>query len=302
MNPLIIYHDNCADGFGAAFSAWLKFGDDAEYVPMQYGTVKNTDPEIAWNELSEAIPNGVEGRDVYILDFSLPKPVMEKLIEVSTRFVWLDHHKTAFESWFAEMPLHWEQTDTKWITLDNNKSGAVLAWEYFRTSQVPKLIKHIDDRDRWKFEFFGTKELNAVLWSLRPWTFKQWNNLLVLNIQILISEGRGILRAHEQNVKSVVESNSMVCTIVINDEAYVGRMANCLPHLVSDVGHELANQSSTYGLGWHMNKEGRFFCSFRSNGEYDVSAIAKYFGGGGHHNAAGCEVTLEQLMSWPVLG
>ena len=28
MKPLVIYHANCADGFGAAFAAWLKFGDD----------------------------------------------------------------------------------------------------------------------------------------------------------------------------------------------------------------------------------------------------------------------------------
>jgi hypothetical protein len=28
MKPLILYHANCTDGFGAAFSAWCKFGDD----------------------------------------------------------------------------------------------------------------------------------------------------------------------------------------------------------------------------------------------------------------------------------
>ena len=35
--PLIIYHDNCADGFGAAWAAYKKFGaDGAEYLPMNY--------------------------------------------------------------------------------------------------------------------------------------------------------------------------------------------------------------------------------------------------------------------------
>ena len=29
MKPLVIYHKNCADGFGAAFAAWLKLGDEA---------------------------------------------------------------------------------------------------------------------------------------------------------------------------------------------------------------------------------------------------------------------------------
>ena len=26
MKPLIIYHAHCADGFGAAYAAWCKFG------------------------------------------------------------------------------------------------------------------------------------------------------------------------------------------------------------------------------------------------------------------------------------
>lgn len=30
MKPLVVYHANCADGFGAAFAAWLKLGDEVE--------------------------------------------------------------------------------------------------------------------------------------------------------------------------------------------------------------------------------------------------------------------------------
>jgi phosphoesterase RecJ-like protein len=35
-------------------------------------------------------------------------------------------------------------------------------------------------------------------------------------------------------------------------------------------------------------KPGRTRCSLRSRGEYDVAAVARVFGGGGHKNAAGC--------------
>jgi phosphoesterase RecJ-like protein len=38
-------------------------------------------------------------------------------------------------------------------------------------------------------------------------------------------------------------------------------------------------------------EEGVFRVSFRSKGRVDVSAVAARFGGGGHHNAAGCTVT-----------
>jgi phosphoesterase RecJ-like protein len=35
-------------------------------------------------------------------------------------------------------------------------------------------------------------------------------------------------------------------------------------------------------------KRGKVRCSIRSRGEYDVAAVARKFGGGGHRNAAGC--------------
>ena len=38
----------------------------------------------------------------------------------------------------------------------------------------------------------------------------------------------------------------------------------------------------------HETADGTCRCSFRSKGNYDVSAIAGTLGGGGHHNASGC--------------
>ena len=37
MKTLVLYHANCPDGFGAALAAWKHFGNEAEYVPVQYG-------------------------------------------------------------------------------------------------------------------------------------------------------------------------------------------------------------------------------------------------------------------------
>jgi phosphoesterase RecJ-like protein len=37
-------------------------------------------------------------------------------------------------------------------------------------------------------------------------------------------------------------------------------------------------------------KPGKVRCSLRSRGEYDVAAVARTFGGGGHKNAAGCTI------------
>ena len=88
MKPLVIYHDQCADGFGAAFSCWLKLGDEAEYVPCQYGQIKTDHDFIdtfGW----------LDGRDCYILDFSFPKEVMDQIFRRAKRVVWLDHHASS---------------------------------------------------------------------------------------------------------------------------------------------------------------------------------------------------------------
>ena len=83
MKPLVIYHANCADGFGAAFAAWLKLGDEAEYVPMQYG------------EQANKFDLDVSHRDVYVLDFSFPKLTMDRLFATAKFVVWLDHHASS---------------------------------------------------------------------------------------------------------------------------------------------------------------------------------------------------------------
>ena len=323
MKPLVIYHASCADGFGAAFAAWLKFGDDAEYVPMQYLDSKLNAVE-AWEALSAAIPSKANtGREVYILDFSLPKPVMDKLFAVSERVVWLDHHKTAFEMWCedGERSLCEQSNGRDEVILDNNKSGAMLAWEFFHPGpEVPLFIRHIDDYDRWQFKIDGTKAFNKAIWSHAPWSFKQWVEWFYdceagfthKYWADFYTEGEAILRAHEQNVQSVVKGSARECWIKAPEpidlpgsfldevtQGWQGLAANCPPHLTSDVGHELANQSGTFGLCWTLSQTDLVAkCSLRSNGDYDVSAIAKAFGGGGHRNAAGFEAPIATLLGW----
>jgi oligoribonuclease NrnB/cAMP/cGMP phosphodiesterase (DHH superfamily) len=185
------------------------------------------------------------------------------------------------------------------VILDNNKSGAMLAWEFFHpTVDAPELIRHIEDYDLWRFKISGTKEFNKALWAMAPWSFKQWDESVCS--EKLILEGAAILRAHDANVQSVVKGATRKCSIQQPDSTMrVGLAANCSPFLTSDVGHELANLSGTYGLCWHINKDGKCICSLRSNGDYDVSAIARTIGGGGgHKNAAGFETTIEVLLSW----
>ena len=75
-----LYHNNCPDGFGSALAAYLKFGDNSEYIGVKH----QQDP-----------PEMEPESEVYILDFSYPRQVMELLLERHTQVIALDHHKTA---------------------------------------------------------------------------------------------------------------------------------------------------------------------------------------------------------------
>ena len=318
MKPLVIYHANCTDGFGAAFAAWLKFGDEAEYVPMNYLS-NSLSPIEAWEQLSQAIPSKMNtDRDVYILDFSLPKPVMDKLLEVSRKIVWLDHHKSAFEMWCGKSPdifftIHKEQDESKTIILDDCRSGAMLAWRFFHPdTEVPMLIQHIDDRDRWQFKLEGSKELHAALASYQPWTFEMWRGIFLCGLfeketwrvpEEFYMEGAAILRTHNQHIQAVLkQARPSGIKVLLSEDGFApvlnGLAANAPAFLASDLGHELANKSGTFGLVWSMAGDGQIHCSLRSNGEYDVSAIAKAFGGGGHRNAAGFSTGIDTLLEW----
>lgn len=299
--PLVIYHDNCADGFGAAFAAWLKFGDAAEYLPMNYGTDISKDEHVFQ----------FEGRDLYILDFSFSKDIMDLLFSYASRVVWLDHHKTAFETWCGKYEkgmfyMAVEEDDPRIkIYLDDNKSGALLAWEYFHPGEeIPNLIRHIDDRDRWQFKLAGTKEVAAALFSYRPWSFEQWEAefydedkwIAGAMLGDLMIEGSAILRAQDAAIRGMM-TRARSCTIRLGTVLLEGLACNSQVH-ISELGNELATKSGTYGLVWFLDTDNSVKLSFRSNGDYDVSNIAKVFGGGGHRNAAGATVTLVTLLKW----
>lgn len=316
MKPLVIYHADCTDGFGAAFAAWLKFGNEAEYLPVNYKDV-NSLPKY-YSKLFR-----VRDKEVYILDFNFPRDVTDIIFKDAKRVVWLDHHKSAFEMWtglYVKNGIHIEHdydpdSVRPWVTLDDNKSGALLAWEFFHPgTEVPMLIRHIDDRDRWQFKLEGSKEIHATLASMKPWSFEQWKREFLpigmskVNLPFkytsLHQEGAAILRAQDAHIQQMLKQMRR-CEITLmnhgihfqHPDVFQGLALNTPMHM-SEVGHELANRSGTYGLVWYMDEDNRVKCSLRSNGDYDVSAIAKAFGGGGHKNAAGFEVDIQTLLSW----
>ena len=291
--PLIIYHDTCADGFGAAWAAYKKFGaDGAEYLPMGYN-----DPRVKLEQIKFAdpvldFPVPIAGRDVYILDFSFSPEIIDAMLAEANSVTWIDHHKTAFEAFNfnATEPVHLYDPELNLeIVLDPNKSGCVLAWEHFHpNTEVPALLKYIEDRDLWRWQYTSTRDLATGLRS-KPFTF-DWFDFAEENLTKVMDKGTAMNELFDQQLADITKKH-----IVVMINGHLGRAVNCTPQFSSEAGTILAKQSGTFGMTWCVNDKGEVNVSLRSIGDYDVSALAKQFGGGGHRNAAGFKVPFDKL-------
>ncbi|RMH09063.1 MAG: phosphoesterase [Nitrospirae bacterium] len=252
---VVLYHADCADGFGAAWAIWKRF-PTAQYVPVKHGF----DP-----------PPGLEGRHIVLVDFSYPRETVERLAAAAASLQILDHHVTA-QATLADLP---------YAHFDMKKSGAVLAWEWAHREPPPWLLRYIQDKDLWEWRLPQSRAINAALASY-PFDFGVWDQL---EQHVLEVEGLAILRYEQALLPKIIEEAVLVsfegCTVP----------AVYSPILNSHIGERLCD-SYPFCIIWHQ-REGRRYFSLRSKpGTVDVSAIAARYGGGGHVNAAGFSLPL----------
>ncbi len=305
MRPLVLYHNACCDGYGAAFACWQRYkGDGADYIPMDYMRKDATPQDLL------AIVGAVAGRTVYIVDFSLPKHLMQYIFTCAENTVWIDHHKAAFEMWLGYYNKGMRYTkrskdERVEIILDDNRSGAWLTWCYFNPSKTltipPTLFMLIDDRDRWQFKMKGSVEAHAALMALRPWTFYKWS---IITIPDLLEVGGKIMQYQNAQIDNAMQHAQSIhipvdTTIAgMFDDQVKGLAVNARDN-VSEIGHRLATASGTFGCCWSVDGAGTVWMNLRStDAGADVSDIAKRHGGGGHRNAAGFKTDLMTIARW----
>jgi oligoribonuclease NrnB/cAMP/cGMP phosphodiesterase (DHH superfamily) len=264
-NITVLYHDNCPDGFGAAWSFWRKYGSSIEYVAVSHGEE----------------PPDVKGRNVFIVDFCYDKTTMLGIKEVAESIVVLDHHKSAEETC----------GELDFCYFDMNHSGAFLAWNHlFPDDSVPLLIKYVEDRDLWKWELQNTEEILSAVDSFEK-TFENWDLLhgyldAVESVRWrrVKNMGEGILQYKRNLIKSLIK-NAYTEDII----GYNVPIINA-PFFQSEIAAELA-EGNPFAAAYYFDGIGyKFSLRSEEDGE-DVSIIASRFGGGGHKNASGFRIT-----------
>jgi oligoribonuclease NrnB/cAMP/cGMP phosphodiesterase (DHH superfamily) len=282
--PLIIYHGNCADGFSAAWCFWRKFKDQADYVAGVY----------------QQPPPDVTGRNVFLVDFSYKRDVVEHMLKLAGSVTLIDHHKTAIEDL---RPLK-EQTimtngdgrgDNFGWFCDMNRSGATLAWDYlYPEEDRPLLLGHIEDRDLWRFKLAGTREIQAYVFS-HEYSFELWDKLMSADqVELLkmTAAGAAIERKHHKDVAELVA----VCKRRMMIGGHNVPVASLPYTLVSDAAHLMA-QGEPFAACYWDTPDGRSFGLRATEEGLDVSEIAKQYGGGGHAKASGFKVPRDHELA-----
>jgi uncharacterized protein len=271
-----LYHNNCPDGFGSALAAYLKFGDRSEYIGVKH----QQDP-----------PEMVAGSEIYILDFSYPRSVMEELLQQHQQVIVLDHHKTAQEALLG----------LRGALFDMNRSGAMISWEYFHPDrEIPELFKYIQDRDLWHWKLAATKEVTAGL-QLLPQDFEIWIDLLTpAGLERLQRDGSTIVKYQTKEIEGMLKHvyfDNLPPYQSATGEWITGHLipiVNCANYdIVSELCHQMLDKypDSPVVASW-LRGNSTISYSLRSQPNFDCSEIAKLYGGGGHKNSAGFKINI----------
>lgn len=269
--PLVIYHSNCADGFSAAWVYWKRFGENCDFHPGIY---------------NEAPPD-VAGREVFLVDFSYKRAVVEEMLKTAASIILVDHHKTALDD-LKDLP-----GLSQYCNLES--SGAMLAWRHcFGSEDPPLLLGHIEDRDLWRFKLAGTREVSAFVFS-HEYTFEQWDKLMSADqVELLkmTAAGAAIERKHHKDVAELVKVCQRRMVIGGHDVPVAS-----LPYTMgSDAGHVMAQGEKFSAYYWDTAHHRSFGLRSTPDG-LDVADIAAQYGGGGHKHASGFRVPRDHELA-----
>lgn len=275
--PLILYHGRrCPDGYGAALAAWLYYGGQAEFRGLDHGEIQTAD------DLGD-----LAGRAVYVLDFAFGPELLAEIEARVAKLVVLDHHKSAAEK------LTGYACRCGVVHFDMDKSGARLAWEFFHADKdVPGLIRYIEDRDLWNWQYPESAGFLAAL-DMEERSFERWAEIAAFTPEqeaAFMARGGAMDEKFQKLCADIADAAQ---PLVFN--GIKGLMVNAPGMFHSQVGDILARQSGSYALMWHASTKG-VKVGLRSRSDFNCIPLAESLGGGGHAQACGFKMGNTRLV------
>jgi uncharacterized protein len=301
---LVVYHQtkagtDCPDGICAAWivAKYLKerFSVSRPYQLIPDVYLKNS----AYESLLDTPISPTFLDTVWLVDFSYPEHIMKEILEKTPTLIILDHHE-------QRMPDISVLADQILGGYSPNECGATAAWKFcFPEIPRPWFLKHVWRRDTGAEGYYDALQLDsravttAISARRRGLTgesaFPIFESLLKESEKSLITEGYKLLEIDDQICEQVLIEFKASPTF----ENIGGYEVPCIrldPHadrLYSWIGSLLCQEypsSSFVCLITSSEPNQRHLRSLKSGSNFDVGALAKSLGGGGHRNASGFTV------------
>jgi oligoribonuclease NrnB/cAMP/cGMP phosphodiesterase (DHH superfamily) len=318
-----IIHHNDLDGYASAgiAKAFLeKQGIHPHFIEMNYGMT---------------LPDVFNQQDtVYMLDFSLqPFSKMYALRESVEKFVWLDHHDSAFKDyaeWHSkgkyESLLGAPMTDP----LTSSFCGAERTWIWFKPNgEIPDAIKLVGDWDTWrhakmvdsKAPFFKMYFDTMVPEGVIEWFYRYTLDTMrpnsgyttMIKVDEAIQIGTSIKMYEVSESTALMKSRAFEAELVVPfADPRLCSCSNTYAVIAANMGQRGSDRfASVYKPEKHQimlgfayeNTEKVTVSLYSTNPDIDCGAIAKrcgeagpFPGGGGHKGAAGFQTSWEFLM------
>lgn len=258
-----VYHHNDNDGrCAAAIVGMCNRDSDVLYREMDYKDV----PDFSYVKPED---------EVYIVDFSFKPEVMDKLRAFTSHVHWCDHHVTAKEYGYDDIPGVRDFSE-------KGLSGCECTWKYLMKGEaIPLALQLLGDYDAWRLEhrpdcflFYEGLKLNDT----RPVT-GFWGRVDDKMVGTILSAG-----------KTAMQYRDNYCTGLRNTFGYEteldGYRAYALNAYMLGSG-AYADKFKEFQLCIAYIHDGAKFTVSLYSENVDVSEIAKKHGGGGHKGAAG---------------
>jgi hypothetical protein len=283
-NIIWCIHHNDLDGRCAAAivnHALKQNGDPGvRFIEVDYG---NYDRVVPWDAICP-------GDTVYVVDFSLKPDHMTKLQSITGKIIWIDHHKTAQDYPYQDLP--------GLRAFDGSYAGCELTWLYFYpelSCRMPRAVQLIGDYDKWAlhyppdcFEFYEGMKIQANNPLAAVWRYLFSHDLFTLGI--VIGEGKTAIRYRDTYCADMCETYGYAIKINAPLEGHPSYRAWCT-NIYRFGSQGFGPRFKDYDLCVGYVHDGRNFTVSLYSTTVDVSEIAKIYGGGGHKGAAGfvCE-------------
>lgn len=282
MTEHILFSHCDMDGIGAGIVFKKMFGLASEVHYLGYNSINDR----IKHRLHQLRASG-ETPTIYMVDISVNEEVANILDAYPGEKHLLDHHESA--KWLNKY---------RWATVDTSSCGTKLLFEYVPylqkgvLAEYTEFVHHVNDYDLWIHEHSLSKELNRLFYILG---IDRFESRMLNDPKPDFTDTEVLLLTLEDEAfeKYTNKVDRAMAQYEWNGEPFCG--IAYVDRFQSEVAHELMDRNDLEMVAL-VDINARKV-SLRSKGEVNVSQIAKVFGGGGHPNASGFEITTESRMT-----